>query len=114
MALALTKQEFLDTLKTNSALLPPEFQKLLTEPDEERMGFLELESSYEFQEMDDAAREKEFNDLSRRLERVAIQDKQAALRARLKKAQQDHNDKEVAELLKEFSELMKKFDMLSK
>ncbi len=113
-ALALTKAQFLDILKTNSALLPPEFQKLLTEPDEERMGFLELESSYEFQKMDDAAREKEFNDLLKRLERAVLQDRQATLKIKLKKAQEAHNDKEVAELLKEFSELMKKFDMLSR
>lgn len=114
LALALTRNGFLDTLKTNSAFLPPVYREMLANPDSEAASFLELESSYEFGGLDDTKLEREFHDLLGRLETGALRERRILIQEQLKEAQSAHDDKKVAELLSEFSELMKKIDTLSK
>ena len=114
LALALTRENFLDILKTNSVLLPSAYQEMLEHPDSEAVGFLELESSYEFGGLDEVKLEKEFHDLLGRLESGVLRERKMTLQEQLKKAQAAHDDGKVAELLREFSELAKKIDTLSK
>ncbi len=114
LALALTREGFLDILKTNSAFLPPAYQEMLAHPDSEAIGFLELEASYEFAGLDEAKLGKEFRDLLGRLESGVLRERKMILQERLKQAQSAHDDTKVAELLREFSELAKKIDILSK
>ncbi len=114
LALALTRKGFLDTLKVNSTLLPSAYREMLEHPDSEAIGFLELESSYEFGGLDEAKLEKEFHDLFGRLESGVLRERKIILQEQLKEAQSAHDDKRVAELLSEFSEVMKKIDTLSK
>ena len=58
VSIALTKEDFLNILKANSQLLPPDYQKILANPAEEARGFLELQSSYEFADAEPEKTEK--------------------------------------------------------
>ena len=114
VAIALTKEDFLNILKANSQLLPPDYQKILANPAEEARGFLELQSSYEFADAEPEKTEKEFKDLMRRLENTSLKERQLSLKHALKRAQSVGDDDSVNDILKDFSETTKRIDNLNK
>jgi len=114
VALALTKDKFLNILKANSQLLPPVFQKILENPSEEARGLLELQSSYEFADADEDKLEKEFRDLMRRLETVELRERQAIIKKSLKMAQASGKEDLMNQLLGDFSEITKRLNDFTK
>jgi DNA primase len=114
VALALTKDKFLNILKANSQLLPPVFQKILENPSEEARGILELQSSYEFTDANEDKLEKEFKDLIRRLETVELRERQTIIKRNLKLAQANGKEDLMNQLLRDFSEITKRLNDFTK
>ncbi len=114
ISLALTKEKFLTILKANSQLLPPLYQKILSNPAEETRGLLELQSSYEFAGASEDRLEKEFRDLIKRLEVVGLKERQSSLKKAVRTAQSADNEEFVNQLLGDFSDVTKRLNDLTK
>lgn len=115
VAIALTKAEFLDKLKSEIALLPDHLRKAVEDGGRaDDAALLELEASYIASSMDEKIIRKEFGDLLTKLKTSSIKETKSSLKKALQEAERKGDEKEIAKILGEFSDESKKLNDLKK
>ncbi|MCL4403817.1 DNA primase [Patescibacteria group bacterium] len=114
LALALTNPDFMAKLKEYQALLPANYAAVLDDPKAEGAAFLELQGAYEFGDLDEDKKHKEFDDLMRRLRSVGLKKELTEVKRALRSPQAKGDEKETTKLLNKFSEITHKIDELNK
>ncbi len=113
VALALTNAEFLAKLMEHQALLPENYVAILADPQAEGSAFLELQGAYEFGDLDEDKKRKEFGDLIRRLQSFGLKKELAGVKKALKSPEARENEAETEKLLNRFSDITKKMNDLN-
>ncbi len=114
VALALTSAEFLAKLKEYQALLPENYAAILDDPGAEGSTFLEFQGAYEFGDLDEDKKCKEFSDLIRRLQSFGFKKELAGIKKALKSPEAQASEAETEKLLNRFSEVTRKMNELNK
>ncbi len=113
--IALTREDFLDTLKGEIALLPDNFRKIVEGgKDAEDAALLELESSYLTSSRDEKTIKKEFDDLLKKLKILSLKESKSSLKKALREAENGGSEEKVSEILGKFSDESKKLNDLSR
>ncbi len=115
VAVALTNEAFLDTLKSELEFLPEKFRNIVEGgASAEDGGVLELEASYLASSLDEKTIKKEFNDLLKRLKILSINETRSSLKKALREAENSEDEENISKLLTRFSDESKKLNDLKK
>ncbi len=113
ITLAFRDDSFFGKLQENIEVIPVFYRKIVDNPSDETAIDFEMRSSFEFDDGKNDSKE-EFFDLLKNLKMESLKRKQADLRGRIKRAEDDGNDGASSEALQEFYDVTKELEILKK
>lgn len=112
VALAYTKEEFLEELKKEINLLPESHRQTLEDPRGEMAEVLDLHSSFLISSKDPELLKKEFSELLIRVKIESIKGKQKFLREKIRRHQSEEEDDKSTQAASDFYALAKEIEEL--
>jgi DNA primase len=114
MALAFTRSDFLDIVKSNEKLLPAAYRAILDDPNSEAGVKFQMQASYVLEVEDKDLIVKEFNELIRQLELDYLRREQAAAKEEVRLAEASGDDSKIAQAVERFNDLSKRLNELNR
>ena len=112
LSLVFAEKKLFDILKSYREWLPDRYQKMIDNSKDEKIGVLEMQSSYEFADKDPVLLKREFEDLIVQLQIESLKRQMKDLREEIKFAQEKGDEQEISDIMVRFNVLAQKINEL--